>query len=46
MRIKLNKNQIEMFSRQIVLKNIGIIGQEKIIKSKVLIIGMGDWDAL
>ena len=41
MRIKLNKNQIEMFSRQIVLKNIGIIGQEKIIKSKVLIIGMG-----
>ena len=41
MKIKLNKNQIEMFSRQIVLKNIGIIGQEKIIKSKVLIIGMG-----
>ena len=41
MRIKLNKNQIEMFSRQIILKNIGIIGQEKIIKSRVLIIGMG-----
>ena len=41
MKKKLNKNQIEMFSRQIVLKNIGIIGQEKIIKSKVLIIGMG-----
>ena len=41
MKIKLSKNQIEMFSRQIVLKNIGIIGQEKIIKSKVLIIGMG-----
>ena len=41
MKIKLNKNQIEMFSRQIILKNIGIIGQEKIIKSKVLIIGMG-----
>ena len=41
MKIKLNKNQNEMFSRQIILKNIGIIGQEKIIKSKVLIIGMG-----
>ncbi len=38
---KLNKNQIERFSRQIVLKNIGAIGQKKIIKSKVLIVGMG-----
>ena len=37
----LNKNQIERFSRQIVLKNIGTIGQKKIIQSKVLIIGMG-----
>ena len=38
---KLNKNQIEKFSRQIVLKNIGIQGQKKILSSKVLIIGMG-----
>ena len=38
---KLNKNQLERFSRQIVLKNIGILGQKKIIQSKVLIIGMG-----
>ena len=38
---KLNKNQIERFSRQIILKNIGILGQKKIIQSKVLIIGMG-----
>jgi len=38
---KLNKNQIERFSRQIILKNIGIIGQKKILNSKVLIIGMG-----
>ncbi len=37
----LNKKQIERFSRQIVLKDIGAIGQKKIIKSKVLIIGMG-----
>tara|TARA_Y100001970_G_C14215433_1_gene849375 strand:- start:901 stop:1656 length:756 start_codon:yes stop_codon:yes gene_type:complete len=41
MSLKLSKNQIERFSRQIVLKNIGIFGQKKIIQSKVLIIGMG-----
>ena len=41
MKLKLNKNQIERFSRQIVLKNIGTLGQKKIIHSKVLIIGMG-----
>ena len=39
---KLNKNQIERFSRQIILKNIGILGQNKITNSKVLIIGMGE----
>ncbi len=38
---KLNKKQLERFSRQIILKNIGILGQKKIIQSKVLIIGMG-----
>ena len=37
----LNKNQLERFSRQIILKNIGALGQKKIIQSKVLIIGMG-----
>ena len=41
MSIKLNKYQIEKFSRQIVLKNIGVLGQKKIIKAKVLIVGMG-----
>ena len=41
MNSKLNTNQIERFSRQIILKNIGVIGQKKIIQSKVLIIGMG-----
>ena len=41
MNSKLNKNQIERFSRQIILKNIGTIGQKKILQSKVLIIGMG-----
>ena len=37
----LNKKEIEKFSRQIILKNIGAIGQQKILNSKVLIIGMG-----
>ena len=41
MNSKLNKNQIEKFSRQIILKNIGTFGQKKIIQSRVLIIGMG-----
>jgi len=38
---KLNKREIEKFSRQIVLKNIGALGQKKIKEAKVLIIGMG-----
>jgi len=37
----LNKSQVARFSRQIILKNIGALGQKKIIQSKVLIIGMG-----
>ena len=41
MNSKLNKNQVERFSRQIVLKDIGTSGQKKIIQSEVLIIGMG-----
>ena len=37
----LNKKLIERYSRQIILKNVGPIGQKKIIKSKVLVIGAG-----
>ena len=37
----LNKKEIEKFSRQIILKNIGVVGQKKILSSKVLIVGMG-----
>ena len=37
----LNKSQIERFSRQLVLKNIGAKGQKKIISSKILIVGIG-----
>ena len=41
MSTKLNKKEIEKFSRQIILKNIGTLGQKKIREAKVLIIGMG-----
>ena len=41
MTITLNKKEIEKFSRQIILKDIGSIGQKKIKQSKVLIVGMG-----
>jgi molybdopterin-synthase adenylyltransferase len=41
MNSQLNKKLIERFSRQIILKDIGIIGQKKILSSKVLIIGAG-----
>ena len=37
----LSKKEIDKFSRQIILKNIGPLGQKKILDSKVLIIGMG-----
>ena len=37
----LKKDSLERYSRQIILKNIGMIGQKKIISSKVLIVGVG-----
>ena len=37
----LSKSQIERFSRQLVLKNIGAKGQKKILSSKILIVGIG-----
>ena len=37
----MKKKLIEQFSRQIVLKNDGIIGQKKILSSKVLVVGVG-----
>jgi len=41
MKSQQNKKIIERFSRQIVLKDIGILGQKKILSSKVLVIGAG-----
>src|SRR3989338_9195594 len=37
----LNDNQIDRYSRQIILPNIGGKGQEKLLKAKVLVIGAG-----
>ena len=39
--MKFSKKQIERYSRQIILKIIGVIGQKKLSKSSVLIIGAG-----
>jgi molybdopterin-synthase adenylyltransferase len=39
--MKISKKQIDRYSRQIILKKIGVIGQKKILKSSVLIIGAG-----
>ena len=39
--MKFTKNQIERYSRQIILKKIGVIGQKKLLKSSVLIVGAG-----
>ena len=41
MKNNLNKKLIERYSRQIVLKNVGVTGQKNICYSKVLIIGAG-----
>ena len=41
MRNNLSAKQIEKYSRQIVLKNVGTIGQKKILSSNVLIVGAG-----
>ena len=38
---RLNNNYLERYSRQIVLKNIGVLGQKKISSSKVFIVGAG-----
>tara|TARA_S200000501_G_scaffold69812_1_gene61793 strand:+ start:435 stop:1178 length:744 start_codon:yes stop_codon:yes gene_type:complete len=41
MTTRLSKKEIEKFSRQIILKDIGTLGQKRILNSRVLVIGMG-----
>ena len=39
--MKFTKKQIDRYSRQIILKKIGVAGQKKLLKSSVLIVGAG-----
>jgi molybdopterin/thiamine biosynthesis adenylyltransferase len=39
--MKISKNDLLRYSKQIILKQIGILGQKKISATKVLIVGMG-----
>ena len=39
--MKFTKKQIDRYSRQIILKKIGVVGQKKLLKSNVLIVGVG-----
>ena len=39
--MKFTKKQIDRYSRQIILKKVGIMGQKKLLKSSVLIVGAG-----
>ncbi len=39
--MKFRKNQIDRYSRQIILKKIGVLGQKKLLQSSVLIVGAG-----
>ena len=41
MKNNLNKKLLERYSRQIVLKDVGVVGQKAICNSKVLIVGAG-----
>jgi len=39
--MKFTKKQIDRYSRQIILKKIGVVGQKKLLQSNVLIVGAG-----
>ena len=39
--MKFTKKQIDRYSRQIILKKIGVAGQKQLLKSSVLIVGAG-----
>ena len=39
--MRANKNDLKRFSKQIILKKIGVVGQKRIFSAKVLVVGVG-----
>ena len=39
--MELNSSELKKYSRQLILKNIGILGQKQLFNSKVLVVGAG-----
>ena len=39
--MKFTSNELERYSKQIILKNVGIAGQKKLAIAKVLVVGVG-----
>ena len=39
--MKLSNSELLRYSKQIILKKVGIIGQKKILSSKILVVGVG-----
>ena len=39
--MKISSKEYQKFSKQIILKKIGVIGQQKLKSAKVLVLGMG-----
>lgn len=37
-------NKYERYQRQVILKELGISGQEKLLQSKILVVGAGGLD--
>ena len=40
--MQLGLKDFKRFEKQIILKNVGVVGQKKIFNAKVLIIGIGE----
>ena len=39
--MRISSTELARYSKQIILKNVGILGQKKIFSSKVLVVGVG-----
>ena len=41
----MNDAQLERYSRHILLDDIGVEGQRRLMRSRALVVGAGGWDA-